>query len=211
MYEEKSLTERLFEDLFSKYRDGMEALAYSFVGDRATARDIVSQCFTKLWEKRDSVIAGGVVNYLFTMVRNACLDYRKLGRNKEVSERLLDKEGDVMKYYTATIENTDLSDLFSDEILEICRRTIATLPPEQRTAFLKSRVEGLTYQEIADSMGLSYSRVNKDIFKALSKLRLSLKDYLGVLICLLIMEQHSPLQTQHPSPVDNPPAASVQS
>lgn len=120
---------------------------------QVTAKDIVSQCFTKLWEKRDSVIAGGVVNYLFTMVRNACLDYRKLGRNKEVSERLLDKEGDVMKYYTTTIENTDLSDLFSDEILEICRRTIATLPPEQ----------------------------------------------------------HSPLQTQHPSPADNPPATSVQS
>ena len=93
-----------------------------------------------------------------------------------------------MEFYTAAIEKTDLSGLFVEEILDICRKTLQELPDEQREAFLKNRVEGLTYQEIAEAMGISYNRVNKDIFKALGKLRLSLKDYLGIVVCILLLE-----------------------
>ena len=75
------------------------------------------------------------------------------------------------------------------DILDICRKTLRDLPEEHREVFLKNRVEGLTYKEIADAMVISYSRVNKDIFTALSKLRLSLKDYLGIIICITLLEQ----------------------
>lgn len=188
MQEKGTLTEKLYEDLFKEYRKGFEYLAFSFLGDREEARDVVSQCFTKLWEKRDTVISGDVVNYLYTTVKNACIDYRRSHRNNKISENLLKKERDVMEYYTAAIEKADLSGLFVEEILDICRKTLQDLPDEQREAFLKNRVEGLTYQEIAEAMGISYNRVNKDIFKALGKLRLSLKDYLGIVICILLLE-----------------------
>lgn len=187
--EQGTLTEKIYEDLFREYRKGFEFLAYSFLGDKEEARDVVSQCFAKLWEKRDTVISGDVINYMYTTVKNACIDYRRSHRNKQISENLLKKERDVMEYYTATIEKTDLSGLFVEEILDICRKTLQDLPEEHREAFLKNRVEGLTYQEIAQAMGISYSRVNKDIFQTLSKLRLSLKDYLGIVVCIILLEQ----------------------
>ena len=189
MADKGTLTEKLFENLFQEYRKGFEFLAFSFLGDREEARDVVSQCFTKLWEKRDTIISGDVINYMYTTIKNACIDYRRSHHNKQISESLMKKERDVMEYYTAAIEKVDLSDLFVEEILDICRKTLQDLPEEQREAFLKNRVEGLTYQEIAEAMGISYNRVNKDIFSTLAKLRLSLKDYLGVLACIILLEQ----------------------
>lgn len=184
MTEKGTLTEKVYENLFREYRKGFEFLAFSFLGDKEEARDVVSQCFAKLWEKRDTVISGDVINYLYTTVKNACIDYRRSHRNK-----LVDKERDVVDFYTEAIDKTDLSGLFVEEILDICRQTLQDLPDEHREAFLKNRVEGLTYQEIADAMGISYSRVNKDIFATLSKLRLSLKDYLGIIVCVILLEQ----------------------
>lgn len=189
MQDSGTFTEKVYETLFQEYRKGFEFLAYSFLGDKEEARDVVSQCFAKLWEKRDTVISGNVVNYMYTTIKNACIDYRRSARNSQISENLLRKERDVMEYYTAAIENADLSGLFVEEILDICRKTLQDLPEEHREAFLKNRVEGLTYQEIADAMGISYNRVNKDIFSVLSKLRLSLKDYLGIVVCIILLEQ----------------------
>ncbi|WP_308503163.1 sigma factor-like helix-turn-helix DNA-binding protein [uncultured Alistipes sp.] len=47
-----------------------------------------------------------------------------------------------------------------------------------RRVFLLSRQEGRTYKEIADELGITLSRVNFEIRRALELLREALKDYL---------------------------------
>ena len=48
---------------------------------------------------------------------------------------------------------------------------IAALPDKQRVAFLLSRIDNKTYQEIADLEGISTKAVEKRIYAALDKLR----------------------------------------
>jgi len=77
------------------------------------------------------------------------------------------------------------------------RQAIDRLPPQCKTIFLLSRHEGLKYQEIADTLGISVKAVENQMGIALKKLRNDLKPYLtlesisiaiaiGILLYLII-------------------------
>ena len=78
MSDKSNLTYRLFEHVFGENREMLERLAYFYVGSREDAEDIVSQSFLNLWEKREDILEDRILPYLFTTVKNACLDYRRV-------------------------------------------------------------------------------------------------------------------------------------
>lgn len=185
MNEKESLTYRLFEQTFGQNREMLERLAYFYVGSREDAQDIVSQSFLKLWEKRDEVLEDHIVPYLFTTVKNACLDYRRQADiHRQAHEQILHQERAMMEIYSATIESRNPVALFTDEILSIYRETLLTLAPEQREIWLRSRIEGLSYKEIASTLGISYKRVDKNMQKVVKKLKTALSEYLSLFLLL---------------------------
>jgi len=185
MESRESLTYRLFEQVFGQNREMLEQLAYFYVGSREEAQDIVSQSFMKLWEKRDELVQDRLLPYLFTTVKNACLDYRKEADiHRQVHEQIARQERAMMDIYTATIASRDPVALFSDEILSIYKNTLLSLEPEQREVWLRSRIEGLSYKEIADMLGISYKRVDKNMQKVAKKLKEALSEYLSLILLL---------------------------
>ena len=170
---------KVFEHLFDEHREMLERLAYFFIGNHEEARDIVSNCFMTLWEKRNEVIPGQVLSYLFITVKNACIDYRRREAVRgKVFNSILAKEKDMMDIYTATIESRNPVDLFTKEILSICRETLKSMPAEQRETWLKHRIEGLSYNEIADIMQVSRKKVDKNLQKVMKQLKFALADYI---------------------------------
>lgn len=185
MAAQESLNYKIFELLFNQNREMLERLAYFYVGSSEEAKDIVSQSFLTLWERRDEVVADRVLPYLFTIVKNACLDYRrKETLHRQVHEQILRQERSMMDIYTSTIESRDPIALFTDEILSIYKETLLTLPQEQRETWLRSRIDGLTYKEIAEALGVSYKRVDKNMQQVVKKLRAALSEYLSLLVFL---------------------------
>ena len=181
------LTYKIFEQTFKENRKTLERVAYYLIGDSEEARDIVGQCFLTLWEKRNEIQQDKVLSYLFISVRNACLDYRRKDTvHKKVYENILLQERGAMEYYTSTIESTDPSTFFRDDIMKICTETLMDLPEEQRETFLMNRFEGLTYKQTAQSLGVGYKRVDKNLQKVMKKLREALKEYLPVVVALII-------------------------
>ncbi len=188
MTEKESLTYRLFEHVFGQNREMLERLAYFYVGSREDAQDIVSQSFLHLWEKREDILEDRILPYLFTTVKNACLDYRrKAGVQHQVHEHLQRQERSMMEIYTATIESRDPVALFTDEILSIYKETLLSLPPEEREVWLRNRIDGLSYKEIATIMGISYKRVDKNMQKVAKKLKEALSEYLSLILFLSSM------------------------
>ena len=181
----ESLNYKFFELVFEQNREMLERLAYFYVGSREDAQDIVSQSFLTLWERRDTVIEDRVLPYLFTTVKNACLDYRrKESAHRQVHEQILRQERSMMDIYTSTIESRDPVALFTDEILTIYKETLLSLPQEQRETWLRSRLDGLTYKEIADMLGVSPKRVDKNMQKVAASLKAALSDYLSLFLFL---------------------------
>lgn len=185
MAADESLSYKIFEHLFEENREMLERLAFFYTGSREEAQDIVSQSFLTLWERRNEIVQDRVIPYLFTVVKNACLDYRRKEQlHREVHEQIRQQERSMMDIYTSTIESRDPVALFTEEILSIYKDTLLSLPEEQRETWLRSRIDGLTYKEIAQALGVPYKRVDKNMQRVSQKLKEALSEYLSLLLLL---------------------------
>ncbi len=179
------LTQQLFDRLFRQYERKLCAIAYTFVRDESTARDIVHDSFMSIWNHREDVVFTNIDAYLFRIVRNRCLEYRRSRQlERDVYEKILMKERGVMDYYTRTIECCDPNELFRSEIMEICRRQLEQMPELTRRIFTAHKFEGRSYKEIAERFAIHPKKVDKELQQAACRLRLSLKDYLPILLLL---------------------------
>lgn len=162
--------------LFKSYYEPLCHYAYSFLQDRDEAEEIVQTAFLNLWEKRDQInIRVSQQSYLYTMVRNTCLNVLKHGRIKQ-------------KHATEALATAEIAyDSTSEEVVssELAARiggAIANLPEQCRRVFTLSRYEELSYAEIANQLNISIKTVENQIGKALRMMRQELKEYLPALL-----------------------------
>ena len=183
------LTQQSFEKLFRLYQRKLYAIAYSLVHDANTAEDIVHDSFMTIWENRDAVQFTSIEAYLFGVVKTRCLKYRRdRYTGKAVYEKILMKERGVMDFYTRTIESCNPDELFQREIIEICRKQLEQMPELTKQIFIAHKLEGKSYKEIADMLCINFKKVDRELQQAAMKLRLSLKDYLLLLVVILLTE-----------------------
>ena len=72
------------------------------------------------------------------------------------------------------------------ELQQHLNKALSELPEQCRTIFQMSRYEELKYQEIADKLGLSVKTIENQMGKALRLLREKLKDFLPILLLILL-------------------------
>ena len=75
--------------------------------------------------------------------------------------------------------------LMADDLQVEIDQAIDSLPEKCRLVFVLSRFEDMTYQEIADQLGISIKTVENQISKALKSLRSALSPYLSVFVLVL--------------------------
>ena len=90
-----------------------------------------------------------------------------------------------MEYYSRAIESCDPSRVFAEEIMNIVSETLRNLPEKQREVFVKTRIEGLSYKEAAEALGLSYKAVDKSLQNTIKKLKSELGEYLPIFLLMV--------------------------
>lgn len=167
-----------FDAIYVTCYPRMIRFAKEYVLLEEDAENIVQDIFVLLWEKRDVLdIKVSLVSYLFTLVKNKCLDFL---RHKMAGEEF------AKEYEAKQMALEQLNCAFSsdEEVEAILTAAIHSLPERCREIFIKSRVKGKKYREIADELNISVNTVETQMSIALKKLRLSLKDYLPLLLFL---------------------------
>ncbi len=146
-----------------------------FLKDLDTAEEIVQDLFVKFWENRVSIkISSSVRSYLFTSVRNGCLNFIKH----------LKIEESYKKYNELERESGSLTvdeEFEGSELEKQIRKAIDQLPPERKKVFIMSRFEGLKYREIAEKSGKSIKTIENQMGKAIKFLRQELADYTTII------------------------------
>ena len=89
-----------------------------------------------------------------------------------------------LDYRIASLEACNPEEIFSSEITEILRKTLASLPEQTRRIFILSRFEQKSVKEISELMHLAPKSVEYHITKSLKALRVALKDYLPIFYLL---------------------------
>lgn len=168
----------LFEKYFKEKYRLFCLQAFKYVQNSIVAEEIVQDLFVKLWEKRDElVVQGSITAYINTALKNTCLNYLKHEKIVVTYQQNYKEQND----FDSQLDNDEHSFELEGHILE----AIEQLPPKRKEIFLLSRVDGLKYQEIANTLGLSVKTVEAQMGSALKQLRILLKDYISLIILIL--------------------------
>lgn len=170
-----------FSLLFNRYYSGLVVYANRFVNSTENAEDIVNDVFTSLWEKRALITADFYPKgYLFTSVRNRCLNYIEHLRIQTEYQKYMLEKGDIGGAITWEY-------FVEAELSELIEKALNHLPPQRKKVFLMSRFENKTAIQIAAELHLSPRTIEKHIEKALQSLRADLKDYLPAAVLLWLL------------------------
>jgi len=177
-----------YEDFVRSYQNMVFSTAYRLLANHAEAQDISQQVFLKAYE-RYSEIGGSprVGGWLKTVTRNLCLNhltrYRK--RWRFFSDFKRDGEEDRESFEDRVSDNSidiGVAQNTRDQ-REILEQALESLPEGQRVAIALFHFDDMPYQEIADTLNVSLSKVKTDIMRGRQALRRKLesnREELGV-------------------------------
>ncbi len=152
-----------FEQVFREQYSRLFYYANDFVQDEETARDIVSDVFTAVWNERGRMRSDTLPSYLMTSVRNQSINYLRKNAGRESFE-----PSEAMASLMAESEE-DLNTL--DERLEQLQNTLKQLPEKTRFVIEECYYHDKKYSEVAQEMGITADGVKRHIVKAFRLLR----------------------------------------
>lgn len=163
-----------FRSLFEKHSSAVVGFAMQFVGSKARAEELAQDVFLQLFRTRHSYVARArFKTWLYRMTSNACISELRRAEHRSPS-RSIDQpaESGVGVHElvdTATVDGEGAA--LEREQIERLRRVLDGLPGQQRAALLLARVEGMSYEDVADSLGCSVAAVKSLIHRATVTLR----------------------------------------
>ncbi len=162
--------ETVYKALFYKYARNIRNYILSKSGDMAMAEDIVQDVFLKLWKKCAEIRFETVKSYLYRAAENQLTDHY---RHQKIV--LIHRQKQNLNKIT---NESPLHKLEEKEFKNIIENIIEILPENSRIVFLMSRIENMTYREIAERLELSQKAVEKRMGIALEILRKKISLYI---------------------------------
>jgi RNA polymerase sigma-70 factor (ECF subfamily) len=172
-----------FSRLIARHEKPLWNFVRRFVGDGATAEDLLQEVFLRVVRgASDWQPTAKVSTWLYTIARNLCTDHarRMVHRRAGSLDGSREDEGSGPK--EALRERLPGADRGGEvaamgrEASDRIERALATLPVEQREVFLMREVMELPFAEIAAAVGASEPTVKSRMRYALERLREALED-----------------------------------
>ncbi len=159
------------DELFRRYRLAAYRVAYRLLGNEADALDAVQEGFVKaLTHLHGFQGRSSFKTWLLRVVSNASLDLgRQRGRREALSlDAAPADEASSSRLLTADEAGRGLERADLRMLLE---QALGTLSDAQRQTFVLHADAGLSYREVADTLGISIGTVMSRLFYARQKLR----------------------------------------
>jgi RNA polymerase sigma-70 factor (ECF subfamily) len=149
-----------------RYKGLVFSLARHSVGSADEAEDIAQETFIRAYSRlRHFRGEGNFRNWLCRIATRLCLDHHRARRPTESLDAAgFDPSGDPA----------------DSDLRQVVSQAIAELPPPYRIAIVLRHLEDLSYQEMADMLGLPVSTVKTHLLRARRRLRDRLGPALGM-------------------------------
>ncbi|MDH7480774.1 MAG: sigma-70 family RNA polymerase sigma factor [Armatimonadota bacterium] len=174
-----------FETVLRLYHKKVFSLIYRLVGDMEEASDLTQETFVKAYRAYPKFrgSAEAVFPWLCQISVNSCKNkFREINRRERYEWRSLDEPVTIEEEQVfSEIEDSagDPSRVIEKRELEKkVQESIQQLPPEYRTVIVLRDMHGLSYQEVAEALGISVELVKVRLFRAREIIRRRLAPYL---------------------------------
>ncbi|HZZ84217.1 MAG TPA: sigma-70 family RNA polymerase sigma factor [Anaeromyxobacteraceae bacterium] len=162
--------ERAFRTLFERHGRAMVSFCHHYVRDGARAEELAQDVFLKVHRSAARYQpTARFRTWLYRIAANHCLNELRRGEYA-VRREAAPRDGgaaepldlDTLPSGGATPEETAMGEALAEAV----RGLLARLPEKQRTAFVLCRLEGMSYEEIAEVLETSVSAVKSLLHRA---------------------------------------------
>ncbi|HTJ49352.1 MAG TPA: sigma-70 family RNA polymerase sigma factor [Cyclobacteriaceae bacterium] len=201
-----------YTSLYHIYYSLLNNYGYKFTKDVDLIEDTIHDLFVRLWTNRDNLGNPiSVKNYLFKSLRNIL--FRKI---KTQSRFFNLQEDDESIPFEISFDSQLILSEDEKELQQVIKNVLNKLPARQQEVIFLRFYDGLSYEEIADIMGINVNSTYKLLYKALENLKNSLA-FLGIGVAEIISHLfpkpltliHDSLSSEDCSTLSIPPIESL--
>lgn len=153
-----------FRTFFNLFQEDIYRFLYRYLLDKDSAEDLCQDTFINFWIHRQKIDSSKYPKaYLYKIARNLALNYT----TRKVPSVSYENNPNVYSYAV----NDPVAEYENNYLAEQCKDAVELLPERCRMTFILSRYEGLSYEEIAETMEVSQQTVKNQMSKAIAILR----------------------------------------
>ena len=178
---EKELMERLqlgeqaaFDTLYRHYVDPIYRKILYLTKSAEIAEELTQDVFLKIWERRALVDPGRSFGaFLHRIAQNLIIDfYRRLAHDRILRDHLISS---VTELYHPIDANTDRQWVL---------QALESLPAQRKKVMSLVKIEGRSYQEVSNLLGVSTSTIRDHVVKGTKSLKAYLDDKLTLVLAV---------------------------
>lgn len=176
----KNGDERAFEILYNNYKFRLAGNLFKLLKSDDLVKETLQELFFKIWEIRTQIDPEkSFKSYLFRIAENLVNDYfRKVAKDKRLLTKMLASSSELYLH----IEE----DMLSKEEAQKLQRVIDMMPPQRKMVFTLCKLEGKSYKEVEEIMGINAKTISSHMLQANKFLRNHFKDSSGMVLSIVL-------------------------
>ncbi len=152
-----------FGELIDRHASAIVNLAYRMVGNRAEAEDLAQETFLAAFKALPTFRADAKFStWLYRIAANKCKDWLRVKRPGQGQQ---DVDVDEMIDAHVAEERTPEQLLSQQQVVQELEQAIQRLPTLYREAFVLKHVEGLSYEEMEEILGVNRDTLKMRVYK----------------------------------------------
>lgn len=166
----KNGDERSFEILYNNYKFRIAGNLFKLLKSDDLVKEVLQELFFKIWEARAQIDPEkSFKSYLFRIGENLVYDYfRKVAKDKRLLAKIVASSSELYFH----IEE----DMVGKEEVQRLQQAIDLMPPQRKMVFTLCKLEGKSYKEVENIMGINAKTISSHMLQANRFLRTYFKD-----------------------------------
>jgi RNA polymerase sigma-70 factor (ECF subfamily) len=172
-----------FDEIVARYKDGIYNYVRRMISNRDDVEDLAQEVFVRAFASMKSFRReSNLRTWLYRIATNLCIDrYRRAGIEKQLIAPLEHERGDgeASREIDLPDDSHDPQCAFERTELQIeVQKALFKLPEKLRAAIFLYDMEGMPYDQIAETLGCPIGTVKSRIFNGRMQLRYLLRSYI---------------------------------
>src|SRR5574341_520891 len=161
-----------YNSLVLHFQEQAFNVAYRLMGDGDSASDATQEAFIAAYRSIRTFRGGSFRAWLLRIVTNTCYDeMRRRKRRPQASLEALHVEDEAPDAHLVSTNESPENYTQRRELQSAIMNCLQSLPDDQRSIAVLSDIEGLSYEEIAESVGVALGTVKSRLSRSRARLR----------------------------------------